>query len=298
MEEKMKEPKVVKWLEQVYGEEKYGFEKLPTGKYVDTHTLEEIEVENPVREPSRLAEYNVCPVGSIEVELACLENVKTKPYKDGCPEGYVAGDKIVGIDFKNPKTKKHIVIGIDEPEPMKLDIFEPIESENIEVSPVKQKVCIKKTYMPINKENVNVVIDSIVGTGAFQEFPYWYVDWGLYDHLADVRYHKGLDVVGEVYRVCYEEYKWKQCAYFKDKKTAEEYDMYMKDILNSEDEDIELELEFLWNEMKKEKTYLGYNYNDYGGEPCDEVKDYDNKKVLMCEIENENKNEVKLGWIK
>ena len=285
----MDEPQVVKWREAVYGEEEYGMEWLPTGNYV-TEEYEEISVESPVKNKSKIADYNICPIGSIEVELACLKNVETKEYDGGCPDGYVAGEEVLGVNFEDTETHKKRFVGIAEPETMKLDVFEPLYSGKIKVYPSTRKVCVKRTNMPINKENVEVVIDSIVGTGAFQEFPYWYIDWGYFDHLADVSYKKGLDIVGDGHRACFHDYKYTGCYYFKDKNKAKDLQNIFNDYEEGKINDITLDA--ILDDLKHNDDFIGHNYDDAGGEPCYEERDWNYKKVLLCEVDRDNEKSL------
>ena len=223
--------KVVAWLKEVYTDgnispNEINVVGLPTGKYIvrGRQGLAEIEINAPNVDEKDFAPWNVCPVDTVKVGLACLTDTEEiEPLPDySCPTGYILGEKTKSINIigmQKPTTARGIVA--DEVD-MNPEIMEARKSQpQLRVEVESEKVCVAVEPMPPEPKIVRLVTDSIIGWGGYQEFPFWDIPWDGMDYLATKRYHgaKLLDKKGFV--VCGREYKEDFCLAFSDKKDAE-----------------------------------------------------------------------------
>lgn len=245
--------KIKYWTKKIYGDstiresdilDYLKHSTLPTGKRIISTDkgIGEIDVVGANVDDEEFAPLNVCPVGTIHVDDACIEDAKTveptaeidskdntwnHPTKK-CPEGYVPGDKIEKITILGPRHKIKSA-GIEEKanELFGIDVKEVRGSEAMKVDVKSSLTCVKKEPMPLTEKNLRIVTDSVIGWGGYGEFPYWNLNWDYICKIADIRYKNGGDIL-KGYPVHYSEYKTDYYFLFKDKKEADSLEKTFK----------------------------------------------------------------------
>ena len=291
--------KVAAWLKEVYGDGNVDLNTvnvagLPTGKYIVKGrggVPAEIEVNAPNVDEEDFAPWNVCPVDTVKVELACLTDVEeTEPLPDySCPTGYVLGEKTKSINIigmQKPTTAMGIVADGADMNPELMEARKSQPQPKVEVE--SEKVCVAVEPMPSDPKIVRLVTDSIIGWGGYQEFPFWDIPWDEMDDIATKRYRGNASLSDKKgFAVCsrgYDDF----CLAFSNKKDAEyakqtlkyfESDEFYEDIkkrLREEGreptekaviEQAEFEKQLFWDNIQKEyPSYLGSMsfYQGYG----------------------------------
>lgn len=263
----MKEMRIACWTKAVYTDDPRMNDflrghDLPPGKRIlrFENEMHEIDVVAPNVDESEFCPYNVCPVGTINVEEACLENAETREPKEyisrraigrrpktpherdsqgqliyenyeiiekkHCPEGFVPGertDKINWLGSKKPLGTAGIVAdAMDE----NLEAMEPRASKGAKLELTTSLTCVKIQPMPMEKKWIEMITDSIIGWGGYAEFPFWDLNWDLMNDIAGKRsrwngdYMEHSAEIAEGYRVCWSGYNEYPCACFKTKEDA------------------------------------------------------------------------------
>lgn len=295
---------------------------LPTGKSIlrTEKGVGEIDVVAPNVDESEFAKFNVCPVGTVEVDNACLDNVKkikpeikikekamrrynpktedweqyTKKEKvKSCPDGYVYGEETKKINIiGNPqKLKSAGIVAHDPVMDLGIDVMEERESTTIRLDVKKLGVCVKTEPMPIEYKYLENVTDSIVGWGGYAEYPFWDIDWDLMIYLAEERYRSGARFHDkEGIAVCKREYNDEFCLLFDDEKEAEqaksELDYYDSNEF-FDDSKKELEERFLEEKIEQDIPSSQKSLDNYT-----EIHDADRWKKLMEKAKKKYQEEM------
>ena len=286
--------KIKAWVKTVYGDSNANLEDLmhrtlPSGKSIvwGEDGPSEIDVVAPNIDEDEFAPLNVCPVETIQVGEACLDDVTTvEPTKKdeniSCPKGYALGEKTEKINIIGNLKKlrltgiyaKAMDLGMDVMEPRDIDAAPRVEVK-------KANICVKREPMPMEKKWVRLVSDSIIGWGGYSEFPFWDIPWDSMSSIADARY-KSSASLEEGYSVCGYDSGDDYCMCFKEREDAKNfkdslkyYDSnkffedtkeYLEDDIPTDkitDEKIyermEVEKQFFWDDVKDQfPSYLGY----------------------------------------
>jgi len=148
------------------------------------------------------------------------EEYTIKKKVKGCPDGYLLGDRTDKIEWlgkKKPMAHANIFAKEND---LGVDVTEAKMAEGAKFNLKASLTCVKIEDMPLEKKWVEMVTDSIIGWGGFSEFPFWEIDWGLMNAIAEKRSHwtgsymaRHAELV-EGIRVCWNEYNSYPCACF------------------------------------------------------------------------------------
>ena len=228
--------KIAAWVKTIYGDSTIResdildlLGNVPAGKHVvaTDHGIGEVEVNAPNVDEAEFAPLNVCPVGTIKIEEACITEaeVAERP-ESGCPKGWRTGERTdkINIIGKFDKFKSQGIFA--KAADMGIDVLEPRDNVTTPRLDVKKTlVCVKKEEMPIEPKYVRLVTDSIIGWGGFAEFPYWDIYWGAMDDIANARYRQGAELLDKKgFAVCESDFNAREetCYLFDDCDAAKE----------------------------------------------------------------------------
>lgn len=224
--------KIAAWVKTIYGDSTVReadimdlLGNVPAGKHVvaTKHGIGEVEVNAPNVDEEEFAPMNVCPVGTIKIEEACITEAEVQERPEtGCPKGWLTGERTdkISIIGKFDKFKSQGIFA--KAADMGIEVLEP--RDNITTPPLDVKqtlVCVKREEMPIEPKYVRLVTDSIIGWGGFAEFPYWDIYWDAMNDIADARYRQYAELLDKKgFAVCESDQSTDICYLFDDQEEA------------------------------------------------------------------------------
>ena len=331
--------KIVAWTKKVFGDstvrESDIFEtlhhgNLPPGKSIirTEKGVGEIDVVAPNVEEEEFAPFNVCPVGTVQVDNACLDNVtKIKPttevkerkntkynpktkeweeYKDKvkvktCPEDFIYGEETKRINIiGSPQKIKSAGITAKNALDMGIDVMEERDSDIIKLDVDRVGVCVKKEPMPWEYKYIKNISDSIIGYGGYAEYPFWNFDdykWDALINIAESRYREGFHLKEEEgFAVCkFLDRGYEECYVFDDEKRAEDFkeEFNYYDFSMKLEEDVKERIrEGKIGEFLNEKYRENYPKSQKLLDSYTKIKDDNLIKNTMKKLSKKYKNEI------